>query len=164
VKDIDNLHIIFSLGPNIKLFDNYPLPSNCEVFSFVPQLEIMPLLDIFFSHGGNNGINEALYYGVSLLVMPFFGDQPVVARVVVQNKLGRAFMHDEPTETEQGLLFRDPVRASFTGDLVREAVVDLLSDPTYSMNAKAMSEIYHNKPDISQVCSRIMKFFSERDL
>jgi hypothetical protein len=53
--------------------------------------------DVFISHGGNNSLNESLYFGVPLLILPFFGDQMLVGKVATQMKLGLAIEHDAET-------------------------------------------------------------------
>lgn len=39
-REKDDIHAILSLGPNTAKFEK-DLPSNVEVFSFVPQLEVL---------------------------------------------------------------------------------------------------------------------------
>lgn len=37
---------------------------------FVPQLEVLKRTDVFITHGGMNSLNEALYFGVPVVVVP----------------------------------------------------------------------------------------------
>mgnify|MGYP002623029295 CR=1 FL=1 len=57
-----------------------PIPDNFIVRSFVPQLELLPRINAFITHGGMNSINEGLYYGVPLVVVPQQMEQTMNAR------------------------------------------------------------------------------------
>lgn len=61
-----------------------PLPANVLVRSFVPQPAVLARAALFVTHGGMNSVNEAMYAGVPMLVVPQGADQPMVARRVVQ--------------------------------------------------------------------------------
>ncbi|UCF99102.1 MAG: glycosyltransferase family 1 protein [Spirochaetaceae bacterium] len=50
------------------------------VRSFVPQIALLPQMDLFVHHGGNNSFTESLYYGVPAILLPFSSDQFNVAR------------------------------------------------------------------------------------
>ena len=65
------------------------LPSNVRVFAKVPQLTLLCRATLFVTHGGMNSVNEALYYGVPMIVLPFGLDQPLVGRELERRKLGR---------------------------------------------------------------------------
>lgn len=61
-----------------------PLPANVLVRRFVPQPAVLARAALFVTHGGMNSVNEAMYAGVPMLVVPQGADQPMVARRVVQ--------------------------------------------------------------------------------
>ena len=65
------------------------LSPNVRVFSKVPQLTVLRRAALFVTHGGMNSVNEALYYGVPMIVLPFGLDQPLVGQELAQHKLGR---------------------------------------------------------------------------
>jgi MGT family glycosyltransferase len=65
------------------------IPSNVWASSFVPQLEVLQHTDLFITHGGMNSVNEAMYYGVPMMVMPVINDQHVNAEQVERLILGR---------------------------------------------------------------------------
>lgn len=63
-------------------------PSNFIIKSIVPQIDVLSRADVFVTHGGNNGFNEALFNGTPLLVIPVFGDQNMNAATVLRLGLG----------------------------------------------------------------------------
>lgn len=65
------------------------LPPNVRAFAKVPQLTLLCRATLFVTHGGMNSVNEALYYGVPMIVLPFGLDQPLVGRELERRKLGR---------------------------------------------------------------------------
>jgi MGT family glycosyltransferase len=63
---------IVSKGP---LADEYELPSNMWGAAQVPQTNVLPLVDLVITHGGNNTTTEAFHFGKPMVVMPLFWDQ-----------------------------------------------------------------------------------------
>ncbi|CAF2792136.1 unnamed protein product [Rotaria sp. Silwood2] len=63
---------IISKGP---LGDEYALPDNMWGEKVVPQIKILPIVDLVITHGGNSTINEILYFGKPSIILPLFYDQ-----------------------------------------------------------------------------------------
>ncbi|MEV4807197.1 macrolide family glycosyltransferase [Nonomuraea sp. NPDC049421] len=89
-----------------------PLPQNVLARRFVPQLELLDRAALFVTHGGMNGVNEALHAGVPMLVIPQGADQPLVARRVAELGAGLALApHEadaEAVRVRAGLLLGEP--------------------------------------------------------
>jgi MGT family glycosyltransferase len=52
-----------------------PAPANCIVRPTVPQVEILRRASAFVTHGGMNSVQEALSYGVPMVLAPRAADQ-----------------------------------------------------------------------------------------
>ncbi|XP_054166230.1 NDP-glycosyltransferase YjiC-like [Oppia nitens] len=63
---------IVSKGP---LADEYDLPDNMWGKDSLPQVNILPLVDLVITHGGNNTITEMFAFGKPMIVIPLFSDQ-----------------------------------------------------------------------------------------
>ena len=49
-------------------------PPNVHLESWYPQPAVIPEVDLFIHHGGNNSFNEALYFGKPAIIMPYCWD------------------------------------------------------------------------------------------
>lgn len=65
---------ILSLGPRAAELPN-PLPANMTGAQYLPQTELLPLVDLVITHGGNNTVCEVFAAGKPMLVLPLFADQ-----------------------------------------------------------------------------------------
>ncbi len=86
-RDTD-YYICMSIGKKCEVSELGEIPLNFLIKSFLPQLEILKQADVFITHGGFNSVNEALYFGVPMLVLPQVNDQHMVARRLVSMQLG----------------------------------------------------------------------------
>jgi MGT family glycosyltransferase len=91
------------------------LPANVVARRFVPQPEVLARAALFVTHAGANSVNEALAYGVPMVLVPQGADQPLVARRVAELGAGLALdEHPVPPAT------------------LREAAVRVLDDPAFT--------------------------------
>ncbi|MCL6562073.1 MAG: glycosyltransferase [Firmicutes bacterium] len=74
------------------------VPRHFILRPYVPQPAVLQRAAAFLSHGGMNSVNESLYHHVPLLLYPIFGDQPVVARRVVELGAGLCLSPDPSVE------------------------------------------------------------------
>ena len=82
----DSKHrFIVSKGP---LHERYELADNMWGKASLPQLDILPVVDLVITHGGNNTVTESFYFGKPMIVMPFFGDQPDNAQRIHEKGFG----------------------------------------------------------------------------
>src|ERR1035438_4116886 len=91
--------VVLSTGGNSLAGDLWPAPGNFIVRSFVPQIEILRRSAAFVTHGGMNSVQEALYYGVPLVMAPQAADQFWISARAAQ--LGAAVVLD-PSRMKAG--------------------------------------------------------------
>lgn len=116
------------------------LPDNIYAYSFVPpQLEVLKHANLFFTHGGMNSINEAMFYGVPMLVKPIVNDQPVNAFRVETLKIGKQF------------------KGFCMAESIYEQSMAILKDSTIKMNVEKIKNIVHNDIGVLGVDDRIEK-------
>lgn len=66
----------------------YCLARNMWGEPFLPQLQLLPHVDLVVSHGGNNTLTESVARGKPVLVRPLFADQHDNAVRVEESRLG----------------------------------------------------------------------------
>ena len=64
--------VVVSMGPQHELLR---LAGNMTGAEFLPQVSILPQVDLVLTHGGNNTTTECLYFGKPMVVLPLFWDQ-----------------------------------------------------------------------------------------
>ena len=63
---------LMNVGDYIGEYSN--VPGNVHLEAWYPQPAVIPHVDLFIHHGGNNSFNEALYFGKPAIIMPFCWD------------------------------------------------------------------------------------------
>lgn len=79
---------ILAAGRQTELAALGPIPANFIVRPAVPQLQVLERAAAFVTHGGMNSVNEALYYGVPLVLVPHQFEQLLNARCVAARGAG----------------------------------------------------------------------------
>lgn len=95
----------------------------------MPQNAILahPNVILFISHGGAFGMSESLYYGVPLLMLPFFGDQFRNAHRIEVAGYGKMLNYRE-----------------LTVETFAKAITDVTSDGTFLQRAKYASAVFND--------------------
>ena len=76
---------MFSKGPQ---HDSYELADNMAGAEFLPQVSLLPHVDLVITHGGNNTTTECLHFGKPMVVLPIFWDQHDNAQRVQETGFG----------------------------------------------------------------------------
>jgi MGT family glycosyltransferase len=71
-----------SVGYRIDIRQLGPIPPNFVVRNWVPQLLVLSKANLFVTRAGLNSANEALFYGVPMLLCPEIMEQRLTARQV----------------------------------------------------------------------------------
>ncbi|KAL4715802.1 hypothetical protein ACJJTC_006381 [Scirpophaga incertulas] len=104
--------------------------SKLYIANWLPQLDILahPKTLAFFSHAGMGSTVEAIHFGVPMVAMAIFGDQPANAAAVKESGLGVQIAVNE---------------------LSKEVVITALQkvlEPTFKAQVKELSKIWHDRP------------------
>ena len=63
---------VVSKGPQ---HSEYELEDNMVGEEFLPQVSVLPQVDLVITHGGNNTTTESLHFGKPMILLPIFWDQ-----------------------------------------------------------------------------------------
>src|SRR4051794_29456145 len=77
-------HVVWK-GPQ---HEAYALAPNMTGAEFLPQVSVLPHLDLVITHGGNNTVTEAMHHGKPTVLLPIFWDQHDNAQRVHETGFG----------------------------------------------------------------------------
>ncbi|XP_023409136.1 UDP-glucuronosyltransferase 2B17-like [Loxodonta africana] len=108
-----------TLGPNTRLYE------------WIPQNDLLghPKTKAFITHGGTNGVYEAIYHGVPMVGLPLFVDQP--DNMAHMKAKGAAVYLNLNTMSSTDFL---------------NALNTVINDTSYKENAMKLSRIHHDQP------------------
>ncbi|XP_014337946.2 UDP-glucuronosyltransferase 2B31 isoform X3 [Bos mutus] len=107
------------------------LGPNTRLYKWVPQNDLLghPKTKAFITHGGTNGIYEAIYHGVPMVGLPLFAEQPDnINRVKAK---GAAVRLNLETMSKTDFL---------------NALKQVINNPSYKRNAMWLSTIQRDQP------------------
>uniref|UniRef100_A0A3B5Q7C9 UDP-glucuronosyltransferase n=1 Tax=Xiphophorus maculatus TaxID=8083 RepID=A0A3B5Q7C9_XIPMA len=107
------------------------LGSNTRIYDWIPQNDLLghPKTKVFITHGGANGIYEAIYHGVPMVGIPMFADQP------------DNMVHMEAKGAAVSVKFN-----FMTTESLRDALNMVINNKSYKENAMRLSRIHHDRP------------------
>ncbi|GAA6218680.1 UDP-glucuronosyltransferase 2A2-like [Lates japonicus] len=107
------------------------LGANTRLYDWIPQNDLLghPKTRAFITHGGTNGIYEAIYHGVPVVGIPLFADQP--ENLIHMKAKGAGLIVD--------------LNFMKTEDL-RDAVKAVINEKSYKESAMRLSHIHHDRP------------------
>jgi len=104
---------VVSKGPQ---HDAYELAPNMVGEEFLPQVSVLPHVDLVITHGGNNTVTECMHHGKPMVLLPIFWDQHDNAQRVHETGFGErlptySFTDEEISRAIDGLLGEDALHA-----------------------------------------------------
>lgn len=134
----DKIYNVFSKLPQKvlwKIADESQIPGNASNILYrkwLPQGDILghPNVKLFFGHGGKGGITEVKFYGVPMVGLPIFADQPMNMQEIVDKGYGLSISHD----------------TTLTEEVIYAAVKEVLENPSYTNAVKKFSALYRDRP------------------
>ncbi|KAI3362549.1 hypothetical protein L3Q82_012828 [Scortum barcoo] len=107
------------------------LSENTKLCDWIPQNDMLghPKTRAFVTHGGTNGLYEAVFHAVPVVGIPLFGDQPDnLARL---SRRGAAVVLDFNR---------------LTSDELTEALNDVINHPGYRSSMQRLSALHRDRP------------------
>jgi len=132
-----NYQVIMSVGNLVSIEDLEAFPEHIAVYSHVDQIAVLQMADAFISHCGMNSVNESLYFGVPLIMLPQTAEQSGVAERVSQLGAGIKLCKTDAAS-------------------IRTSVEMLLSDITYKQNAETISKGFRNCSGVKGAADKIL--------
>ncbi|KAJ8286688.1 hypothetical protein GJAV_G00042020 [Gymnothorax javanicus] len=107
------------------------LAPNTKIYDWIPQNDLLghSKIKAFVTHGGTNGIYEAIYHGVPMVGIPLFGDQS--DNMLHMKTKGAAIILDFNHFQAQDLV---------------EGLKAVIYEPLYKESAMKLSRIHHDQP------------------
>ena len=134
---------IVSKGP---MHDKYELADNMWGQKSVPQTQVLPVVDLVITHGGNNTVTETFTYGKPMIVMPLFYDQWDNAQRIHEKGFGIRL--DPRLCTEQELL---------------ESIEKLLNDKKLNDKLKNISNRIQSENRLSKLPKLIERLVNNKE-
>uniref|UniRef100_A0A8C8W7T6 UDP-glucuronosyltransferase n=1 Tax=Peromyscus maniculatus bairdii TaxID=230844 RepID=A0A8C8W7T6_PERMB len=107
------------------------LGPNTHVYKWIPQNDLLghPKTKAFVTHGGANGVYEAIHHGIPMVGIPLFGEQ--------RDNIA----HMKAKGAAVGLEF-----STMSSSDLHNALKAVISNPVYKENAMWLSTIHHDQP------------------
>ncbi|MEQ2193759.1 hypothetical protein XENOCAPTIV_012527 [Xenoophorus captivus] len=107
------------------------LGNNTLLVKWLPQNDLLghPNTRVFITHGGTNGVQEAIYHGVPVVGLPLFFDQP--------DNLSRVKAKGAGVIVDIAMLNRH---------IFKEALMTVIYNSTYGDNMRTLSKLHRDQP------------------
>nr|QNH68003.1 UDP-glucuronosyltransferase-like protein 7 [Brachionus rotundiformis] len=122
------------------------IPENILILAFVPQIELLKRANLFITHCGMNSSSEAIHYAVPIVAIPIKADQPIVA-------------HRMCNDLKLGILIK---ALDITSNGLKDAILRVLSDNSFSNNIKEMAKISRRYNGSLKAAQLIIDFINSK--
>ncbi|NYH78137.1 N-glycosyltransferase [Actinopolyspora biskrensis] len=120
-------------------------PDNVYLTSFAQQQLLLPACEAFITHGGFNGVREALSSGIPMVVLPISAEQPANAERVEQLEAGKRLNLED-----------------LTHDSLRTALGTVLADSAHRHRTRAMAREFRALPRFGEIVSGLERQLEQR--
>ncbi|XP_029028724.1 UDP-glucuronosyltransferase 1-2-like isoform X4 [Betta splendens] len=106
------------------------LGNNILLVDWMPQKDLLghPLTKVFVAHGGTNGVQEAIYYGVPVLGIPLFFDQYDNLLRLQERGAGKILQLNEISQSFE------------------QSLMEVLHQDSYRQNMQRLSDLHRDQP------------------
>lgn len=136
-----NYEICITIGHSLEIADFGEIPSNVHLYQYAPQIEILKRSVLFITHGGYNSFNEAVYFGVPMLLVPKGIDQFITAETAQKLEIGKILSEKE-----------------LTPECLKKNVMDMLGEKKYHNNITALAALLRERSSAKYAVDTIMSF------
>lgn len=119
----ENVQIVVSAGGGD--ISRIATTRNSHIVNYIPYREVLPFVSVFITNGGYNGVQEALSYGVPIVVAGATEDKPMVAARVQWSGSGIDLKTGTPSK-----------------EAIAAATLAILNDPRYRDRAKSLQKCF----------------------
>lgn len=138
-----DLAVVLSIGNAMKKESLDNIPGNFIVVNYAPQLEVLKKAGLFISHGGMNSVDESLYFGVPLIIIPQHVEHDITARRL--KELGAGF----------------PLKRSASPGEIYASAEKILSDGNYRRNAGKIGETFREAGGYKKAADEILQYINK---
>ncbi len=125
----ENVNVIVVSDP--ELFEY--IPNNFIIQKQIPQIEMIPHMQVVICHGGHNTVCETLSYGIPLVVIPIAYDQSYVSGCVTDNNAGIRLNFNR-----------------FKAYQLKDALNSILNEDQYRQNAQNIQKSFIESGGVTQ--------------
>jgi MGT family glycosyltransferase len=144
-KDLGRPVVMAIFGNHVEAGRLGEVPPNFVIRPYVPQLEVLKRTALFLSHGGMNSVNQSLWLGRPMLLVPQMIEQRHVSAQVAS--LGA------------GLVLG---RGERNARVLRQKALQVLEDPRFAARADAVGESLRTAGGYRRAADEILAFIRRR--
>lgn len=142
--------IVLSIGQQMSKDEFRPIPENFTVMNSVPQLNVLQQAAVFVTHGGMNSIQESLYYGVPMVIVPQQIEQAINGKRVQELGAGQ-------------VIGAAPPYGNVNIDKLVDAVNAVFKQPIYKSKAMEQRDYSRNSGGYPKAVDEIERFIAHVD-
>ena len=142
-------NVVISVGNQIHPNEFSDLPNNFIIRQSVPQQKLLEKVELFITHAGMNSVNEAIYCGVPMLLLPHQFEQKMIAQKVEEMGIGNIMNIKKVISTK---LFDNAVK--------------LMSNPEYKNQAIKYKSIFREEEKTSHIkaADKIINYIGKQSI